>query len=67
MIKARLTRREYMENIAEREKAQRTKRGSDKLKTGFRPFRRPVDALGNKIKGDAYKLWLEGVSANKDD
>lgn len=67
MIKARLTRREYLETIAEHEQSQRMKRTTTKSKSGLIPFRRPVDALGRKIKGDAYRLWLEGVSENKED
>lgn len=67
MIRARLTRRQYMETIAEHESSQRNKRTTSKLKSGLVPFRRPLDALGNKLKGAAYKQWLEEALNNKDD
>ena len=65
MIKQRMTWRQYKELLSEIESNERHKRLTPKHRTGLKPFRRPLDEHGNKLKGQAYKDWQVAVGLIK--
>jgi hypothetical protein len=64
MIPYRMTIAQYQDMVAEGNEADRTKRSSATIKSGLRPFRRPVLQSGHKLNGLAYRHWLVDQEEN---
>jgi len=58
MIPKRMSRTDYLE-ARRSESRKRNKSEDTKHSKGLTPFRRPLDANGNKLKGEAYREWLD--------
>ena len=58
MIPKRMSRSDYLE-ARRSESRKRNKSEDGKYSKGLTPFRRPRDADGNKLKGEAYRKWLD--------